>query len=66
MGLTYNLYRGTSPGGEEVTPYATGLFETSGKDMGVSSGTEYCYYVKAVAPDGALSNASNEACATAR
>jgi hypothetical protein len=63
-GVTYNLYRGSSSGGEKL--YASGLTETSAKDMGVSSGTTYYYYVTAVAPSGAESAASNEASATAR
>jgi hypothetical protein len=63
-GVTYNLYRGTASGKE--TLYASGLVETSAKDMGVSSGVTYYYYVIAVAPDGTESAPSNEDSATAR
>lgn len=62
-GVTYNLYRGTAPGEESL--YAGGLVETSAKDMNVSSGTTYCYYVTAEA-GGVESEPSNESCARAR
>jgi outer membrane protein assembly factor BamB len=65
-GVTYNLYRGTSPGGELSTPYATGLTGTSFNDMSISSGGTYYYYVTAVSPAGNESPHSNEASATAR
>ncbi len=63
-GVTYNLYRGTASG--EESRYASGLVEPSAKDMGVSSGTTYYYYVTAVGPGGIESGPSNEGSATAR
>jgi hypothetical protein len=65
-GVTYNLYRGTSPGGEGSAPYASGLVETSAKDLNVAAGTTYYYYATAVGPGGAESPASNEDSARAR
>jgi hypothetical protein len=64
--VSFNLYRGTSPGGEGTKPYASGLTSTSANDMGVSSGVTYYYYVTAVGPDGSESPASNEGSATAK
>jgi hypothetical protein len=62
-GITYNLYRGTSPGGEAL--YATGLTGTTATDATVVSGTTYYYKVTAVGPAGE-SAPSNEAFAKAR
>jgi fibronectin type 3 domain-containing protein len=45
---TYNVYRGTSPGGESATPIATGLTTTSFTDGGLTNGTTYYYRVSAV------------------
>jgi hypothetical protein len=45
---TYNVYRGTTAGGESATPLATGLTTTSYKDMAVTNGTKYYYTVTAV------------------
>lgn len=56
---TYNLYQGTSPGGESGTPVATGLTGTSYTLTGLSSGTLYYFVLKAVGPGG-TSAASNE------
>jgi hypothetical protein len=64
-GVTYNVYRGTSPGGESATPYATGVTTTNAVDRGVVSGTTYYYKVTAVGPGGE-SAPSNEAHATAK
>jgi len=64
-GVTYNVYRGTSPGGESATPYATGVTTTNAIDRGVVSGTTYYYRVTAVGPGGE-SAPSNEAHATAK
>ncbi len=61
---TYNLYRGTTPGGEADTPVATGLTGTSTTDTGLTGGTTYYYFMRAVGPNG-LSEASNETSATA-
>ncbi len=46
--LTYNIYRGTSPGGEGGTPIATGVTTTAYADTSVTSGTTYYYTVTAV------------------
>jgi hypothetical protein len=62
-GATYNVYRGTSPGGESL--YATGVTTTNAIDRGVVSGTTYYYKVTAVGPGGE-SPPSNEARATAK
>jgi hypothetical protein len=60
---SYNLYRGTSPGGEGATPYLTGLTATSYTDIGLTNGTTYYYTVKAVNTAG-QSGPSSEASAT--
>jgi fibronectin type 3 domain-containing protein len=44
----YNIYRGTSPGGESATPIATGLSTLTYTDAGLSNGTTYYYTVAAV------------------
>ena len=49
--LTYNIYRGTSPGGEGATPIATGVTTTSYADTALSGGTTYYYTVTAVNPN---------------
>jgi predicted phage tail protein len=59
----YNVYRGTTPGGEGATPFATGVTTTGYTDNAVSNGTTYHYVVKAVNVVGP-STASNEASAT--
>jgi hypothetical protein len=64
-GVTYNLYRGTSPGAESPIPYATGLSGTTVNDQAVASGTTYYYKLTAVGPGGE-SAPSNEARAKAR
>ena len=48
--LTYNVYRGTSAGGESATPVATGLTTTSFTDTGANPGTTYFYEVTSVDP----------------
>jgi titin len=65
-GVAYRVYRGTSPGGESATPYATGVTGTSFADTGVVSRTTYYYRVTAVGPGGVESAPSNEAHATAK
>jgi hypothetical protein len=62
-GVTYTVYRGTSPGAE--TSYRTGVTGTSFSDTGVSSGGTYYYQVTAVGPGGESAR-SNEAHATAK
>jgi fibronectin type 3 domain-containing protein len=59
----YNVYRGTSPGGESATPIATGVTTTSFTDTGLTNGTTYYYTVAAVNSAG-VSPQSNEASAT--
>ena len=48
--MTYNVYRGTSAGGEAATPVATGLTATSFIDANVTAGTTYWYEVTSVDP----------------
>ncbi|MEO9308550.1 MAG: fibronectin type III domain-containing protein, partial [Nitrososphaera sp.] len=59
----YNIYRGTTAGGESATPIATGVTSTSFVDTGVTNGQTYYYVIKAV-NSGGMSYASNEASAT--
>jgi titin len=59
----YNVYRGTAPGGEPVTPLASGVPTTGFTDHGVVNGTTYYYKVTAVNTVGP-SAFSNEASAT--
>ena len=58
--LTYNVYRGTIPGGESATPIATGVTATRYADAGLSPGVTYYYTVTAV-DRGGEGGASNEA-----
>jgi fibronectin type 3 domain-containing protein len=60
---SYNLYRGTAPGGENSTPVATGITGTGFTDNGLTNGTTYFYQVTAVNANGE-SPRSNEASAT--
>ncbi|HET6328456.1 MAG TPA: fibronectin type III domain-containing protein [Planctomycetaceae bacterium] len=48
--LTYNVYRGTSAGGESATPLATGLTTPSFTDTSANPGTTYFYEVTSVDP----------------
>ncbi len=60
----YNIYRGTSPGGEDGTPLATGVMATAFTDTGLpNDGTTYYYVVTAVNAFGE-SDPSDEAAAT--
>ena len=45
--LTYNVYRGTSAGGESTTPIAAKLASTTYTDTGLTNGTRYYYTVSA-------------------
>ncbi|MBI3410581.1 MAG: fibronectin type III domain-containing protein [Planctomycetes bacterium] len=45
---TYNVYRGTTPGGESATAFATGITATMFVDSAVTNGTTYFYTVTAV------------------
>jgi fibronectin type 3 domain-containing protein/sarcosine oxidase gamma subunit len=60
---TYNLYRGTSSGGEGTSPIVTGISTTSYTNTGLTNGTDYYYKVAAVNSYG-TSGYSNEANAT--
>jgi hypothetical protein len=64
-GVTYRVYRSTSPGGEGSTAYATGVSGTAFADTAVVSRTTYYYKVTAVGPGGE-SPPSNEAHTRAR
>jgi hypothetical protein len=60
---SFNVYRGTTPGGESDTPIATGLFSPTYTNTGLTNGTTYYYKVAAVNA-GFVSIKSNEASAT--
>jgi hypothetical protein len=63
QGTTFNIYRGTSPGGEGATAIVTGLSTTSFTDTGLTDGTTYYYKVTSV--NGAVESArSSEVSAT--
>ncbi len=49
---SYNVYRGTSAGGEGATAYATGITGTSYQDVSLANNTTYYYKVTAVSPGG--------------
>ena len=60
---SYNVYRGTTAGGEGTTAYKTGITTTTFGDSGLAMGTTYYYFVTAV--DGAgESGHSSETSAT--
>jgi hypothetical protein len=60
---TYNIYRGTTSGGEGTTPIASGITSTSYTDTGLTNGTAYYYKVAAVNSAG-TSGQSGEVSAT--
>lgn len=62
-GGNYNLYRGTSPGGENATPLRANLTATNYTDSGLTGGVTYYYKVTAVSSEGESAPA-NEAAAT--
>jgi fibronectin type 3 domain-containing protein/lysophospholipase L1-like esterase len=55
---TYNVYRGTTAGGESSTPVATGVTSTSYTDIGLTNGTAYYYKVAAVNAAGTSSQSA--------
>jgi len=59
---SYNVYRGTSPGGEGTTPIKMGVTSTKFTDTGLTNGRAYYYRVAAVNSSG-TSGMSNEASA---
>ncbi len=65
----YNIYRGTTAGGESTTPpnstLAVGCFATSYQDTTALAGNTYFYVVKAISGPG-LSAPTNEASVSAR
>ena len=60
---SYNVYRGTTAGGESTTAIATGITSPSYSDTGLTNGTTYYYKVAAV-NGGGTSGLSAEASAT--
>ncbi len=59
---SYNVYAGTSPGGEGSSPVATGITTTTFNTPSTfETGVTYYFTVKAVNPCGQISAASNEA-----
>ncbi len=60
---SYNVYRGTSTGGESATPLTTGVAKASFTDTTVTNGDTYFYRVAAVNSGGA-SGLSSEVSAT--
>jgi fibronectin type 3 domain-containing protein len=60
---SYNVYQGTSSGGEGTTPIATGVTSTTYAVTGLTNGTEYYFKVAAVNTAG-TSALSSEASAT--
>ena len=61
--VSYNVYRGSSAGGESTTPVATGVKTTSFVGTGLTNGTPYFFKVTAINTAG-TSPMSNEASAT--
>jgi hypothetical protein len=56
----YNIYRGTTSGGESSTALNSGPFNgTAYTDTNVTAGASYYYVVKAVASDGVTQSASS-------
>jgi hypothetical protein len=49
--IEYNIYRGTLPGQEGITPYATVTSGTTFADSSVSNGVTYYYTVTAINPN---------------
>ncbi|HXW14776.1 MAG TPA: fibronectin type III domain-containing protein, partial [Terriglobia bacterium] len=64
--MGYNVYRGTTSGGESSTPLnSTPISTSTYTDESVTAGTTYYYYVTAIAANGTTQSAdSNETDAT--
>jgi fibronectin type 3 domain-containing protein len=62
--VSYNIYRGTSAGGEGTTPLVTGITSTSYVDTTATAGTTYYYVVTAVNGSAGASQPSSEVSAT--
>jgi len=60
---SYNVYRGTTSGGESATAISSGIAATAYTDTAVTNGAKYYYKVAAV-NGGGTSGLSNEASAT--
>lgn len=60
---SYNVYRGSTSGGQSATPIATGITGTSYTNTGLTNGTAYYYKVAAINASG-TSAPSSEASAT--
>ena len=61
----YNVYRGTTPGGENSTPLNSAPIDgITYTDDNVTAGATYFYVVTSVSPGGATSAGSNETAAT--
>ena len=61
--VEYNIYRGTTSGGEGTTAYKTGVTTTTFSDTGLTNGTEY-FYTVATVNSGGTSGQSSEVNAT--
>ena len=61
---SYNVYRGTSAGGEGTTAYETGVTGTSFSDTGLSPGSTYYYFVTAVNAAGESGHSSETSATT--
>ncbi|HSZ59624.1 MAG TPA: YDG domain-containing protein [Tepidisphaeraceae bacterium] len=55
---SYKIYRGTTPGGEGSTPYATNVTTNSFTDTSVTTGSTYYYQVTAVNAQGESSRST--------
>lgn len=62
-GVTYNVLRGSAPGGAKTT-IKTGLSALTFTDAGLTANTQYCYQVTASATGQNDSAPSNEVCGT--
>ncbi|HSZ58458.1 MAG TPA: fibronectin type III domain-containing protein [Tepidisphaeraceae bacterium] len=62
---SYSIYRGASPGGEAVTPLATGVIAAGYTDFSVSPATMYYYEIVAVDASGPSARSAETAALTA-